>query len=61
VAVRRTNLDELELDYDETEDESGVAVYSDSDKMGVWPVPGGGADHVLVRQSTRVDYYDGET
>jgi hypothetical protein len=55
VAVRRTNLDELELDYDETDPEGYRA------EIGVWPVPGGGADHVLVRRSSRVDYYDGET
>ncbi len=39
----------------------GVAVYPDSDKIGVWPVPGGGEDHVLVRRESTVGYYDGET
>jgi hypothetical protein len=39
----------------------GVAVYPDSDKIGVWPVPGGGEDHILVRRESDVDYYDGET
>ena len=38
----------------------GVAVYPDSDKIGVWPVPGGGDDHVLVRRSSNVDYFEGE-
>jgi uncharacterized cupin superfamily protein len=38
----------------------GVAVYPDSDKIGVWPVPGGGRDHILVLRESRVDYYDGE-
>jgi hypothetical protein len=40
----------------------GVAVYPDSDKIGVWPVPGGGADSVMLRRSDGdVDYYHGET
>jgi uncharacterized cupin superfamily protein len=38
----------------------GVAIYPDSDKIGVWPAPGG-VDHVLLRRSAAVDYYDGET
>jgi uncharacterized cupin superfamily protein len=38
----------------------GVAIYPDSDKIGVWPAPGG-EDHVLLRRSPTVDYYDGET
>lgn len=37
-----------------------VVVYPDSDKIGVWPAAGG-ADHVLLRRSSSVDYYDGET
>jgi uncharacterized cupin superfamily protein len=37
--------------------EPSVAVYPDSDKMGVWA----GEDHVLLRRSDgHVDYYDGE-
>ena len=40
--------------------EPAVAVYPDSDKIGVW-VPGG-ADNVLVhRVDGKVDYYEGET
>jgi uncharacterized cupin superfamily protein len=36
----------------------GVAVYPDSDKIGLWT---GDPDlHVLVRKGTRLDYYDGE-
>ena len=35
-----------------------VAVYPDSQKIGVWT---GDEDlHVLVRKGTRLDYYDGE-
>ena len=40
--------------------EPGVAVYPDSDKIGVWP--GNEADKVLLfRRDGDVDYYDGET
>lgn len=39
--------------------EPSVAVYPDSDKIGVWP--GDDADHVIVRRSANVDYWDGET
>ncbi len=35
-----------------------VAVYPDSDKIGVWT--GNKDDHVLVRRSSNVEYYDGE-
>jgi uncharacterized cupin superfamily protein len=38
--------------------EPAVAVYPDSDKIGVWP--GDRSDHVLVKRSSAVDYYDGE-
>jgi len=45
-----------------TKTEPSVAVYPDSDKIGVWPVPGGGPDKVMLRRSDGdVDYYDGET
>jgi uncharacterized cupin superfamily protein len=39
--------------------EPSVAVYPDSDKIGVWP--GRKEDHVLVRRESHVDYYDRET
>jgi uncharacterized cupin superfamily protein len=38
--------------------EPAVVVYPDSDKIAVWP--GERSDHVLVRRSSHVDYYDGE-
>jgi uncharacterized cupin superfamily protein len=39
--------------------EPAVAVYPDSDKIGVWP--GNADDHVILRRSDgAVDYYDGE-
>ena len=45
-----------------TKSEPSVAVYPDSDKIGVWPVPGGGPDQVMLRRPDgSVDYYDGET
>lgn len=40
--------------------EPAVAVYPDSDKMGIWP--GHDADELMVRRSDgHLDYYDGET
>jgi uncharacterized cupin superfamily protein len=39
--------------------EPAVAVYPDSDKIGVWPEPGR-RDHILVRRESGVDYWDGE-
>jgi uncharacterized cupin superfamily protein len=39
--------------------EPAVAVYPDSDKVGVWP--GNDADKVMLRRADgAVDYYDGE-
>ncbi len=39
--------------------EPSVAVYPDSDKIGVWP--GTDGDHVILRRGDgAVDYYDGE-
>ena len=37
-----------------------VAVYPDSDKIGVWPVPGEATDRILVRRDSAVDYGEGE-
>lgn len=39
--------------------EPSVAVYPDSDKIGVW-VPGGAANVMLQRKDGAVPYYDGE-
>jgi len=40
--------------------EPAVAVYPDSDKIGVWP--GNDDDKVMLRRCDgHVDYYDGET
>ena len=38
--------------------EPSVAVYPDSDKIGVWP--GRSEDKIMVRRSANVDYWDGE-
>lgn len=38
--------------------EPAVSVYPDSDKIGVWP--GERSDHVLVKRSSHVGYYEGE-
>ena len=39
--------------------EPSVAVYPDSDKIGVWPGPDR-RDHILVRRESGVDYWDRE-
>jgi uncharacterized cupin superfamily protein len=41
-----------------TKSEPSVAVYPDSDKIGVWP--GDKRDHILVRRESVVDYWDRE-
>ena len=41
-----------------TKSRPGVAVYPDSDKIGVWP--GDRRDNILVRRESVVDYWDGE-
>jgi uncharacterized cupin superfamily protein len=38
--------------------EPSVAVYPDSDKMGVWP--GNESDAIIIRRSSAVGYWDGE-
>ena len=38
--------------------EPSVAVYPDSDKIGVWP--GDDGDRITVRRESGVDYWDGE-
>ena len=43
-----------------TKNNPAVAVYPDSGKIGVWPVPGGGEDQLMVRRESKVDYWDGE-
>ena len=42
-----------------TRHEPAVAVYPDSDKIGVWP--GDERDDLLVRRESAVEYWDGET
>ena len=42
-----------------TKIEPSVAVYPDSDKIGVWP--GDKRDNILVRRESGVDYWDRET
>jgi uncharacterized cupin superfamily protein len=42
-----------------TQVEPAVAVYPDSDKIGVWPDPDR-RDHILVRRESGVGYWDGE-
>jgi uncharacterized cupin superfamily protein len=42
-----------------TKFDPSVAVYPDSDKIGVWPASDR-RDHVIVRRESAVDYWDGE-
>lgn len=42
-----------------TKTNPAVAVYPDSDKIGIWT--GNDADHVIVPRASNVDYYEGET
>ena len=42
-----------------TRGDPSVAVYPDSDKIGVWPSPDD-RDHVIVRRESSVDYWDRE-
>jgi uncharacterized cupin superfamily protein len=42
-----------------TRTDPAVAVYPDSDKIGVWT--GNKDDHVIVSRSSNVEYYEGET
>jgi uncharacterized cupin superfamily protein len=41
-----------------TKGQAGIAVYPDSDKIGVFP--GGEQDRALFKRSSAVDYFDGE-
>ena len=43
-----------------TKQTPSVAVYPDSDKIGVWPVAGEATDRLLVRRASAVDYWEGE-
>jgi uncharacterized cupin superfamily protein len=44
-----------------TKVDPSMAVYPDSDKIGIWPGPPGEKfDHVLVRRESHVDYWDRE-
>jgi uncharacterized cupin superfamily protein len=43
-----------------TKNNPGVAIYPDSDKIGVWPVPGGGEDKFMGLRSNQSEYFDGE-
>jgi uncharacterized cupin superfamily protein len=43
-----------------TKQRPGVAVYPNSDKIGVWPVADETTDRIIVRRDSAVDYWDGE-
>jgi uncharacterized cupin superfamily protein len=43
-----------------TRREPAIAVYPDSDKLGVYPGAGRTDDRMLVRRESAVDYWDGE-
>ena len=56
--VTNTTEEPLRVLMVSTLDEVGVAVYPDSDKVGVYPA--GATEGRLFRQGTAVDYWDGE-
>jgi uncharacterized cupin superfamily protein len=60
-AHKVTNNDEeiVRLVMFSSGEEPSVAVYPDSDKIGVWP--GNEADKIIVRRGAAVDYWDGES
>ena len=44
-----------------TKVDPSLSVYPDSDKVGAWSGPGPDAEKIMVRRSSNVDYWDGET
>ena len=60
-AHKLTNGDEVaaRLMILSTKIDPSASVYPDSGKIGIWPAPGSG-DALIVRQSSGVDYWDGE-
>jgi uncharacterized cupin superfamily protein len=43
-----------------TKVDPSMAVYPDSDKIGMWPMPGESEDKMMVRRESKVDYWDRE-
>ena len=56
--VTNTGAETARFLFMSTDNEPAVAVYPDSDKIGVWP--GDRSDHVIVERSSDVDYWKGE-
>ena len=59
-AVRNDSEETVRVLMFSTVRHPAVTVYPDSDKLGVWTSQDK-IDNVIVRRSSNVDYYDGET
>src|SRR3954447_17184741 len=57
-AVRNDTDETVRLLMYSTVNHPAATVYPDSDKIGIWT--GNEADSLLVRRSSKVEYYDGE-
>jgi uncharacterized cupin superfamily protein len=58
--VKNDTDERLQVVMLSTKNKPDVSVYPDSDKIGVWPVDGGGPDHLIVKRESNVDYWEGE-
>ena len=57
-AVRNDTDETVRMLMYSTVNHPAATVYPDSDKIGIWT--GNEADNVMVRRSSKVEYYDGE-
>lgn len=58
--VRNGTEEPVRIVFLSTKRTPAVAVYPDSDKLGIWLVGGDRRDSLLVRRDSAVDYWDGE-
>jgi uncharacterized cupin superfamily protein len=54
--VRNTTDEPVRVSIFSTRNEFGIAVYPDSDKIGIWA----GETHHMLRRSPQLEYWDGE-
>ncbi len=58
--VRNGTEDPVRVVFLSTKRTPAVAVYPDSDKLGIWLAGGDRRDSLLARRTSAVDYWDGE-